>query len=118
MKSNKTNSYKFGLIAEFIVCIFLFFQGYKILERRFKTKFGEIDIICKRAENIVFVEVKARKNNDNQEVLTSKQMKRIFDASRYFLTKNNKFSDYNSRFDLIIFNSPLSIKHIKNAWSF
>ncbi|MDX1949657.1 MAG: YraN family protein, partial [Rickettsiales bacterium] len=69
-------------------------------------------------KTLVFIEVKARKNQSENEVITSNQMKRISDASRYFLTKNNKYSEYNLRFDLIIFNSAISFKHIKNAWNF
>ena len=39
-------------------------HGYRILVRRFKTRAGEIDIVCRQADWLVFVEVKTRKSDD------------------------------------------------------
>lgn len=91
-------------------------MGFRILERRFKTKSGEIDIIASKGSTLVFIEVKARKNKGDNEVLTTSQQKRISDAAKYYISRmyNKNFFDY--RFDLIIFHSVLSFKHIKNAW--
>ena len=78
---------------------------------------GEIDIIASRASQLIFMEVKARKDINAQEVLTTMQQSRIGDASKLFLQKNKKYSGFNYRFDLLIFNSPLAFRHIKNSWN-
>jgi putative endonuclease len=114
--TSKQKSYYFGLFAEIVVMIYLFFTFHRILAWRYKTKFGEIDLVAKCGRNIVFLEVKARKNKDNNEVLTLHQQKRISDAAKIFLQRNKAYSNLNCRFDLIIFNSGLSLKHIKNSW--
>ena len=114
-KTSKIKNYRFGLFAELISCIFLFFKGYRILEHRYKTKLGEIDIIAIKGRNLCFIEIKARKLKAD-EVLTSKQQLRIIDAAKHYISKKSSFGDYNYRFDLIIFTPPLALKHIISAW--
>jgi putative endonuclease len=116
MKSKKQKSYNLGLYAEIFAMIFLTLKFYKILAWRYKTKFGEIDIIAKRGKEIAFIEVKARKNLETQELVTSNQQSRITDAAKIFLTKNSKFSQHIILFNLIIVKFPFTLKYIKNAW--
>ncbi len=54
----KKNNRETGAKAEAIACWFLGQQGYDILEQNFYTKVGEIDIIAKEGQTLVFVEVK------------------------------------------------------------
>ncbi len=61
---NQLPPYERGLYYEGIVCLFLKKQGYKILDRNFRgRKRREIDIVAKDKETLVFVEVKARREN-------------------------------------------------------
>ena len=76
----KIKYYKFGLIAEYISIIILFFKGYKILENRYKTKLGEVDIIASKASHIVFVEVKsgnAKMNSTEKSIKDAVVNKRV-----------------------------------------
>lgn len=114
--NNKLQNYKFGIFAETVICVYLFLTFHNILARRYKTKLGEIDIIAKKGDNLIFIEVKARRAGDD-EVLSTKQMNRIINASKQYLSKNNQYNSYFVRFDLIIFKSILAFNHIKNAWS-
>ncbi len=114
-KKAKLKAFKFGLLAELFVIIYLFLTFHRVLAWRMKTTLGEIDIIACRGNMLVFVEVKARKT-DVSEVLSANQQRRIGDAAKLFLQKNSRFEGHNCRFDLIIFKPPLSIKHIKNSW--
>ena len=66
MKNKKQKSYFFGILAEYYVIFLFLFMGYKLLEHRYKTKLGEIDLIFKKKNNIVAVEVKARHNRNIQ----------------------------------------------------
>jgi putative endonuclease len=113
---NKKAAYDFGILAETLSVLYLRLKLYSIIERRYKTYAGEVDIIAKRAKSIVFIEVKARKNSkDTHEVLSRRQQIRITRAAQVFLSNNKKFGASNIRFDLILF-TPKFIKHIKNAW--
>ena len=58
----KKNNRETGAKAEAIACWFLKQQGYDVLEQNFYTKVGEIDIIAKEDQTLVFVEVKYRKD--------------------------------------------------------
>jgi putative endonuclease len=51
-----------GKLGEDLACRELALRGYAILATRYRSRFGEIDIICERDEVVVFVEVKARKD--------------------------------------------------------
>jgi Holliday junction resolvase-like predicted endonuclease len=55
-KNNKMN--KIGKFGEDIACMFLMKHGYKIVERNYSRKWGELDIVAKKAGKICFVEVK------------------------------------------------------------
>ena len=55
----KKNNRETGAKAEAIACWFLKQQGYDVLEQNFYTKVGEIDIIAKEDQTLVFVEVKS-----------------------------------------------------------
>jgi len=114
--SKKSRAYNYGKYAENFACLYLRLKGYKIIERRFKTKMGEIDLIAINKNRLVFVEVKARKGKNIDEVLLKQQMTRIINASSFFIIKNKKFTNYSVRFDLIIVRSFFRLEHIKNAW--
>lgn len=51
-----------GILGEDLACAELLRRGYAILARRYRTRFGEIDIITERDQVVVFVEVKARRS--------------------------------------------------------
>jgi len=71
-------------------------RGYHILARRYKTGSGEIDLIAKRNDFLVFIEVKARKSVDAAvEAVTPKARRRIERASKIFLSRNIHSSDDN-----------------------
>jgi len=53
-----------GISGEDLACAELARRGYAILDRRYRTRFGEIDIIARDGDTIVFVEVKARQTDD------------------------------------------------------
>lgn len=76
-----------GKVAENFVANLLSSKGYKILERNFRSKFGEIDIIALDGESVVFVEVKARWNRNfgsPEEAVTSQKLYKIRKTVEYF----------------------------------
>ena len=112
---NKLSNYHFGIISEFIAIIILIFKGYKILHHRYKNKSGEIDIIAKKFNKIIFIEVKARKNKIiSTDIIDYKQILRIKNCAEIFLVKNKSYLNYEFRYDLIIFNKNFLARHFKN----
>jgi len=94
---------EFGKEAEKAAVDFLKVKGYKIRQRNYRTKFGEIDIIAQDKDVICFVEVKARHSLNlgaPEEAVTTRKQKQISKAAIYYL-KTNKLLDKPARFDVL-----------------
>lgn len=108
-----------GIDGEKAAKNFLKENNYKIVETNFRTRFGEIDIIAKDENYIVFVEVKARgeKSLGNpMEAVNYDKQRKIVMASKQFLL-NDKYSQLQPRFDVIeVFTQSGEINHIENAF--
>lgn len=120
--NKKSNSKSLGKKGEDIAEELLRSKGYQILKRNFRFGKGEIDIIAKDGDCLVFVEVKSIKNYDFGEPEYSitkskqKQLKRI--AEGYFYV--NGINEQLCRFDVITIvgekEDELKINHIENAF--
>jgi putative endonuclease len=119
-KIKKVKSYRFGIIAEMVVIFYLRLKLYKIIAKRYKTQFGEVDIIAIKHQSLIAIEVKARKNKrsylKNIEILTPKQSLRIRQGINYFLSTNSNYQNFTVRFDLIVVDKFFTIQHYKNYW--
>ena len=93
--------------------------GYTILERNYRIRTGEIDLIARNRENLVFCEVKYRTvghvNAALEAVDQRKQMK-IINTARYYLMKHPSLEKLTVRFDVIGINRYGHIEHIQNAF--
>src|SRR5262245_35341676 len=90
--TDRLKRFRLGHKAEWWACVYLFCRGYSVLERRYKTPVGEVDIIARRGSMIAFIEVKARKDANVQEVLSSHQRERISRAALLFIANNPRFA--------------------------
>ena len=116
IKNLSKKTYQFGYFAEKYAMIFLWIKGYKILKHRYKSGLGEIDIIAKKKNFIVFIEVKARsKKIIIENVLSAHQIQRIKKSAEDFIAKNPKIQNCSRRYDFIevrpIFFIIFNIKH-------
>src|ERR1700710_2945196 len=76
-------AFQTGISAESRACIYLIAKGYRILARRFRTPYGEIDVVARRRGLLAFVEVKARANLDDAAYsVTPQQQQRIVTAAQ------------------------------------
>lgn len=94
---------EFGKAAEKAAVEFLKTKGYKIRERNYRTRFGEIDIIAQDKDAICFVEVKARHSLDlgsPEEAVFTRKQKQISKAAIYYL-KTHKLLEKPARFDVL-----------------
>lgn len=105
-----------GHLAELIAALMLQFKGYQILQRRYKTPLGEVDLIACRGKTLVAVEVKFRANLLHAgEAISLKQRKRIEMALSLYL-KHLTWTPQNIRFDAIYLIPYKWPKHIVSAW--
>ena len=110
----------FGKQGEEIAVNYLIEKGYEILERNWRNRHKEIDIIAKDGKELVIVEVKTRKSNNYGEpdLAVNKQKQRLLiSAANAYIFRNNL--DINTRFDIIsiVFNNEKPvIDHIEDAF--
>lgn len=106
-----------GQYTEALACQFLENKGFTLLERNYHCRFGEIDLIMQQDNNIVFVEVRYRRNNNfgsgAESVTFNKQSKLIKTASAY-LQQHAKLSKYPARFDVISITGSIETNNINN----
>ena len=96
-------SSKLGRQGEKAAIKFLKKNGYRIIEKNFHTKAGEIDIIAEQEKVLVFVEVKTRSGSrwgHPVEALTAHKQKKIASIASSFLAKH-KIQDRECRFDVV-----------------
>lgn len=97
----QTNIY--GKRSEIIASNYLKKKGYKILETNYKNDIGEIDVIAKDKDYIVFVEVKARtsqKFGHPFEAIDEEKQRKIHAVASLYMVKNHKYGSL-CRFDAI-----------------
>ena len=114
------NHIELGKAGEEVVCKYLQKKNYAIVKRNFTCKFGEIDIIAKDKEEMVFIEVKTRcskKYGEAREAVDKYKKKHIKRAAEFYVMKyrlENKFI----RFDVIevyFREGEFTIHHIYNT---
>lgn len=115
--SGSKETYRAGLLAEFIAAAYLLCKGYRLAGWRKKTPVGEIDFITAKGNSIIFVEVKWRKQSDAAlGAVLPKSQGRIVRAAQYLLASRPKWQGRDLRFDVIAISPPFFIRHIDNAW--
>ena len=109
-----------GFFGEDLATKYLISHGYQILDRNYRTKIGEIDIIAIQYEFLVFVEVKTRTNIDYGypcEAVNWKKQDKIIKNSFIYMKQKNLFN-YQVRYDIIevfLCEKP-KVNHIENAF--
>ena len=92
-----------GKLGEDLACAELERLGYAILDRRYRTKYGEIDIVAREAGTTVFVEVKTRVGEQvggGAEALTAWKQRRITQMAVDYLARH-RLHDQPCRFDVV-----------------
>ena len=92
--------------------LFLETAGMEIITRNFRSQYGEVDIIARDGETLIFVEVKAWSIYGLEDLgygLDLKKQNKIIKTAKYFLSTNRKYNNMTIRFDVIF------IKNTKSA---
>jgi putative endonuclease len=95
-------AYRKGHRGEFLASLALTLKGYRIVARRFRTKVGEIDLIARRGDLVLVVEVKARRTLvEAMEAITVTAERRIEAATDLWLSRQPDYARLSVRFDMI-----------------
>lgn len=106
-----------GHRAEMLAALLLRLKFYSILQRRYKTPVGEIDIVAQRLGTIVFVEVKARSRAASErEALEAVNRSRIVRAAAYWQARHPALADRDFRFDVIFLAPGRWPRHVIHAF--
>ncbi len=92
-----------GERGEAAACGFLKEHGYEILEKNFKCKIGEIDVIARRRGRLAFVEIKTRTSTQfgmPQEAVHLRKQEKIFKVAQWYM-KEKKFEKIPIAFDVV-----------------
>lgn len=97
------NKKDFGKLGEDIAVNYLKNKGYKIIEKNFRTRFGEIDIICEKDNSIIFIEVRTKRNSSllsPEESITKRKIENYKKlALEYLINSKRKYK--NIKFDFL-----------------
>ena len=116
MKNNITK----GILGENQAAEYLISQGYSIVDRNYRTKVGEIDIIAIKSKVLVFVEVKTRTSINYgypYEAVNWKKQEKIYKSSLIYI-KHKNMNNFQIRYDIIevFLRGKTEINHIENAF--
>lgn len=110
---------KKGKIGEKIAQKYLISVGMNIICTNYRTKFGEVDIIARFKNKLVFVEVKSRTSKNYGlacEAVDLKKVKKITSVAKYYILENN-LKNCEIRFDVVeVYFDEERINHIENAF--
>ncbi len=116
------NSYQRGRWAEQAALEYLLTKRLKLLDKNFRSAFGEIDLIMQDENIVLFIEVRYRSSNHFHTALESinrKKCERIIATSHQYLSENRSASKLDCRFDVVALSGPQetpTIEWIKNAF--
>ncbi|KPA15952.1 Uncharacterized protein family UPF0102 domain protein [Candidatus Magnetomorum sp. HK-1] len=120
----KDKRHQLGRDSEHLAAQYLKKNGYEIIQHNFRTRQGEIDIIARENNTIVFVEVKSRRSTSYGhavQALTRKQQIRLSKTALTYLYQH-QLLNRSARFDVVAIQQDpqcgLDIRLIKNAFEF
>ncbi len=90
--------------GEVLAIQFLKSQGYKIMQRNYRVKLGEIDIIARENDQICFVEVKTRSSErlgSPFEAISSSKQRKMSQVASYYLNSHYAHQEIKARFDVV-----------------
>jgi putative endonuclease len=110
-------AFQTGLSAEARAVAWLTAKGYRILARRFRSPYGEIDIVARRRNLLAFVEVKARATLDDAAwAVTPRQQQRIINAAQAWLMTHPEHAEFELRFDAMLIAPKRLPRHLLAAF--
>ncbi|MBX9591383.1 MAG: YraN family protein [Hyphomonadaceae bacterium] len=92
-----------GRVSELMAAAMLLAKGYRILGRRVRTPYGEIDLIAVRRGRLAFVEVKRRATRlEAEAALSPRQAGRMARAAAFWVSRNRRYRDHAQGLDAVL----------------
>ncbi len=112
-----------GAFGENLAAKYLKSQGYKIVDQNITTRYGEIDIIAQKKNQIYFVEIKTRRGNSfgsALEAVTPQKVNKIHRSAESLLSKNRRWQEMIPFISVIAIdedqNGTVKIEFLPNAY--
>jgi putative endonuclease len=120
-RDRRRRAYGFGLQAESLAALWLRLKGWRVLDRRFRTAAGEIDLVVRRGSVIAFVEVKARPDRAAAMAsLNEHQRRRVVQAAQIWQSRRAARlppdSGLSFRLDVVLVVPRRLPRHLPGAW--
>jgi putative endonuclease len=113
----RRRAYRRGHRGEWLAALALMLKGYRIVARRYRTKLGEIDLIARRGDLVLIVEVKARRTlGEAMEAVSYGSERRIEGAADLWLSRQPDYDRLSVRFDLVAVLPRRWPVHVENAF--
>jgi putative endonuclease len=110
-------AFRTGLSAETRAAAYLMAKGYRILAKRYRTPYGEIDLVARRRHLVAFIEVKARASLDEAAyAVTARQQQRIIEAAQAWLMAHPEHAEFELRFDAMLIAPRRLPRHLLAAF--
>lgn len=101
--AERLSRYRRGRASEWVAALWLMARGYRILARRCRTPFGEIDLIAVRGRRLACVEVKRRATRlDAEAAISPHQAGRIARAAEFWISRHARYRDHDLGLDLML----------------
>ena len=101
-KAKRQKAQRWGHVSEYLAALYLLMKGYRILAIRYRTRLGEIDLIIRKGDLVVFVEVKARVGEREAiDAVGFNTQRRIRAASDLWLARRKDASRLSQRYDVV-----------------
>ncbi|MGN6466578.1 MAG: YraN family protein [Rhizobiaceae bacterium] len=115
-KARRLRAYRRGHRGEWLAALALMIKGYRIIARRYRTKLGEIDLIARRGNLVLIIEVKARPTlMEALEAVSWTSERRIEAAADMWLSRQPDHGQLSLRFDMVAVLPRRWPVHVPNA---
>ncbi len=104
-----------GWLAEELACDYLTARGFRLIERNYRLKCGEIDLIMRNQTTLIFVEVRYRRTDyfgGAAASITWRKQRRLIHAAQYFSLRSPLAEMLQSRFDVVTLSGDLNCPRI------
>ena len=109
-----------GPIGETVAAVYLRRRGYRVLDRNVRTRRGEIDLVARRGDELVFVEVKSWRRlpvEGLEHAVDRRKQQRIISVARVYAARNAaRCRGLRQRFDVILIRDGVVVHHVEGAF--
>lgn len=116
-RARRVKAYRRGHHGEWLAAFALILKGYRIVARRYRTKLGEIDLIARRGDLVLIVEVKVRATLvEAMEAIAHQSERRIERAADLWLSRQPDYARLSVRFDMMAVLPRRWPVHVENVF--